>query len=635
MSMRPARTDLSACRLARWGRVGLCVAALGASLTATAHGVQGTPAQGQSGQGAAQGGDGQRGGRGGDRAQGDGRGGDRAQGQGRGGDGAGGGEGGGRGNRGFGMGGGRGGMGAMSSIMTRFQPDFMRRDVPLFQEQLGLDGGQMQIVETLINDYDLEFQPKVEEVRGTMQDSMMRIFRSFMAGDMRERMRGVVEGIQADIEQMEKDGGAPLDEEARRRYFRERMEKVSEEIMAERKATGADAETRGIMKEMFDSMNGWLATKRRMKATVVDGIQATLTDEQRARWPAFERFLRREKTMADSILSGEGTNLLVALDEAQLSQASIDAARKALDDYEMALDAALKAREECLDATEPTMLKSIVDANDREAMQAVDRQIAARKAVRDVNVAFIEQISVAMPADEGAKFANAARAQAFRRVYREDQAARAFSAALAMEGIDPKNADALRQMQQAYQQEISGWNSRLVLAISKEEPTQRRAEIERIVGMMSGTRGMMFGPGFGGNDGPNPVNDLFDQRAAFVNATVERIKSMLTPEQIAALPRGREPGGNQPWGTGRIEDMPEQFRARAAEFDKNKDGMIDEEERRELFRSMRGGGGQGGGDGQGGGGRGGDGQGGGQGGGGRGGRGGNGQGGPGADAPAS
>ena len=78
--------------------------------------------------------------------------------------------GGGRGGMGGGMGGGRGGMGAMGSIMTRFQPDFMRRDVPLFQEQLGLDGGQMVIVETLVNDYDLEFQPKVEEVRQQMQE---------------------------------------------------------------------------------------------------------------------------------------------------------------------------------------------------------------------------------------------------------------------------------------------------------------------------------------------------------------------------------------------------------------------------------------------------------------------------------
>ena len=500
--------------------------------------------------------------------------------------------GGGRGGMGGGMGGGRGGMGAMSSIMTRFQPDFMRRDVPLFQEQLGLDGGQMVIVETLINDYDLEFQPKVEEIRQQMQDSMMQIFRSFMTGDFRERMRGVMEGVQADLEQMEKEGGAPLDDEARRRYFRERMEKVTEEIMAERKANGQDAEMRATMQVMFDGMTQWLATKKRMKAAVVDGIQATLTQEQGARWPAFERFLRREKTMDDAILSGEGTNLLLALDEAQLPQASLDAARKVLDEYELALDAALKSREDTLDATEPQMLKAIVSANDREAMAAVDRQLSARRQVRDVNDTFVERISATMPAGDGAKFTNAAMAQSYRRVYREDQATRAFVAALAMEGLDPTVATGLAEMQATYAQELAQWNSRLIAAIRKEEPVQRRSEIERVVGMMSGTRGMMFGPGGFGNDGPNPVNDMFDQRAEYINATVERIKSMLTPEQIAALPRGREMG-NQPWGTGRIEEMPEQFRERAKQFDKNNDGMIDTDERREMFRSMRGGGGGG------------------------------------------
>ncbi len=570
------------------GVLGLAAATMSLSMASPADAApQDGTQQGAGGQG----GDGARGGRGG-------QGGDGARG-GRGGQGRGDGEAGrgGRGGRGGGMfgggRGGRGGMGAMSSIMTRFEPDFMRRDVPLFQEQLGLDGGQMVVVETLINDYDLEFQPKVEEIRSQMQDSMRQIFQGFMTGDFRERMRGVMEGVQADLEQMEKEGGAPLDDEARRRYFRERMEKVTDEIMAERKVNGQDAEMRAIMQTMFDSMTKWLATKKAMKATVVDGIQATLTEEQAARWPAFERFIRREKTMDDAILSGEGTNLLIALDEAQLPQASLDAAKKALDEYELELDAALKSREETLDATEPSMLKAIVAANDREAMAAVDRQLAARRQVRDVNDTFVERISAAMPATDGAKFANAALAQSYRRVYREDQATRAFVAALAMEALDPTVAQGLAEMQATYAQEMVQWNNRLITAIRKEEPAQRRSEIERVIGMMSGTRGMMFGPGGFGNDGPNPVNDMFDQRAEYINATVERIKSMLTPDQIAALPRGREMG-NQPWGTGRIEEMPEQFRERAKQFDKNNDGMIDTDERREMFRSMRGGGGGGG-----------------------------------------
>lgn len=556
----------------------------------TQQGAGGQSGGGRAGQGRGEGGQGGQGGGRGDRAN-RGEGANEAGDAGRGRGGRGGGMMGGRG----GMGGGRGGMGAMSSIMTRFEPDFMRRDVPLFQEQLGLDGGQMAIVETLINDYDLEFQPKVEEIRQQMQDSTMQIFRSFMGGDMRERMRGVMEGVQADLEQMEKEGGAPLDDEARRRFFRERMDKVSQEIMAERKANGQDAEMRATMQVMFDSMTQWLATKKRMKAAVVDGIQATLTDEQRGRWTGFERFLRREKTMDDAILSGEGTNLLIALDEAQLPQASLDAAKKTLDEYELALDAALKAREDTLDATEPSMLKAIVAANEREAMAAVDRQLAARRQVRDVNDTFVETISSTMPPEDGAKFRSAALAQSYRRVYREDQATRAFVAALAMQGLDPTVAKGLAEMQSTYAQELAQWNNRLIAAIRKEEPSQRRSEIERVVGMMSGTRGMAFGPGGFGNDGPNPVNDMFDQRAEYINATVERIKSMLTPEQIAALPRGREMG-NTPWGTGRIEEMPEQFRERAKQFDKNNDGMIDNDERREMFRSMRGGGGGGGGD---------------------------------------
>ena len=83
-------------------------------------------------------------------------------GQGQGGQGQGG-QGGGRGQGGFGFGGGggggqggggggRGGMGAFSQLMNRYKADFLRRDIPLFKEQLGFDEGQMVIVETLLND---------------------------------------------------------------------------------------------------------------------------------------------------------------------------------------------------------------------------------------------------------------------------------------------------------------------------------------------------------------------------------------------------------------------------------------------------------------------------------------------------
>ena len=63
-----------------------------------------------------------------------------------GGRGQGGGGGGGRGGMGRGMFGGMGrGMGIQNQFREAFEPDFVRRDIPLFKEQLSLEDAQMVI----------------------------------------------------------------------------------------------------------------------------------------------------------------------------------------------------------------------------------------------------------------------------------------------------------------------------------------------------------------------------------------------------------------------------------------------------------------------------------------------------------
>jgi hypothetical protein len=82
----------------------------------------------------------------------------------------------GRGGRGGG-GGGMRGMGGMREIQELLQPDYSRRDMPLFVEQLQLDDGQKAIVEALIEDYEDGFGGGSEAVQADLMDlgrSMMQ-----------------------------------------------------------------------------------------------------------------------------------------------------------------------------------------------------------------------------------------------------------------------------------------------------------------------------------------------------------------------------------------------------------------------------------------------------------------------------
>jgi len=534
----------------------------------------------------------------------------------------------GEGDRGQRGGGGRGGMGGMGgmgrmggmgSLMRQFtsrmEPDFMKRDVPIIEEQLKLDDGQVTVVETFITDYTNAFEPLSAETRTVMQDSMRSITQSFMGGGMQERMRDLFEGMQKDMEQLEQEnGGAEIDPEVRRKIFQERMDKLQQDMTAERAANGQEAEQRRMMKEIVDASNSFLTKKVELRKELVDGVKGVLRADQLANWDAFERFLRRERAMGNGILSAESTNLIFVLDDADLTQAGIDAAKAILDNYELQLDGALKARDEFLESSEPRLLKSMLDANTQESTRIVDQQISMRKAVRDINERFRTEITQALPAEDGAKFNLAALKAGYQRTYNTTATQKMFEQAGKIEGLSAETIAAIADLGSQYERELMAVNDRIVSATKKEEVDRTKEDMERALSMMNGTGSWsnMMGRGrFGGGDQdqPDPVRDAFDDRAKLAESYQSRLKALLTPEQFEALPKGNERGGRGgqgggpagTWGSGKISEMPEQFQERAKEFDANKDGTLDEDERKKMFEDLRnrlrggqGGGGQGG-----------------------------------------
>ncbi|MEY2712614.1 MAG: hypothetical protein RL005_836, partial [Planctomycetota bacterium] len=555
--------------------VRLCAIALTASVTLLSEVVvaipQDAPAGQQGGQGGGQGGgrDGQGGGRDGQGGGRDGQGGGR-DGQGGGRDGQGGGQrrqrrdqqagqgqqdggqaapppqgdrgqggqgGGGQGGRGGFGGGGMGRMGGMGGLMRQFtsrmEPDFMKRDVPVIQEQLKLDDGQVTVVETFITDYADAFEPLAEETRTVMQDSMRSIMQSFMGGGMQERMRDLFDGVQKDMEQLQQEnGGAEVDPEVRRKLFQERMDKLQQDITAERAANGQDAEQRRIMQEIVEASNRFLSKKVEMRKELVDGVKGVLRPEQLANWDAFERFLRRERAMGNGILSGESTNLIFVLDDADLTQAGIDATKAILDNYELQLDGALKARDEFLESSEPRLLKSMLDANTAESTRIVDQQISMRKAVRDVNERFRTEITQALPAEDGARFNLAALKAGYQRTYATTATQRMFEEASKIEGLSAETVAAITDLGSQYERELMAINDRIVSATKKQEVDRTKEDMERGLSMMNGTGSWssMMGRGRGGDQGqPDPVRDAFDDRAKLAESYQSRLKALLTP----------------------------------------------------------------------------------------------------------
>lgn len=542
--------------------------------------------------------------------------------------------------RGFGRMGGMGGQNLMGQFRAAFEPDFMRRDLPLFKEQLELQEAQTAVLEQLYRDYEDAFNPAREEMQSAMQDLGRQMMAPMMNSGIQQRMGEAMQKAREQMEQLAAEKGEELSPEERRQFFAEQMQKMGEEVQKELKASGAFDEMRAGLKSMVTDFTKWRETKERLRVSLVDGLQASLTDAQKQKWPAFQRFIAREKTLPQGTLSGENVNLFIVLDEAGLSKEVFQTITPTMDQYELELDEALRTRNDFIAANEAKFLQAAADGDTAAAKRFVERATTLREKVRDVNDRYRETLISQLPAADGARVRKAALASAYERIYRPTRVERAFEAIAEMEGIESAIRDSLAALEQQYSTELGSVNDRLLQATRKQEPSQQTDDVVRVVGMLSGEvpfQPMMRG---GGRD-EGEMGELMDKRRDMDDTYMDRIKALLSAEQFESLPQGGGGGGRGgnggggggggggPFGGGgpiTLADLPEGPRERMKEFDTNNDGTIDEAERAKMVEQFRerGFGGPGGGQGgQGGGG---------QGGGGRGGRGGNGGGGNGGNS---
>jgi len=514
-----------------------------------------------------------------------------------------------------GMGGQRGGMGGMGRGMQdmreALEADFQRRDVPIFVRQLNLTEDQSGVLETLFVDYETSFQPEAEAIQSAMMDIGRNMMQSFNSPERREQMQQMREKFQQEFEAAEAANG-PMDDDARRAFFRERMQKAVEEFAQQSQVNGLDAEVKAAMGQLLEKMEAWQSRKAQLRDNFTTGMKAVLDDDQLAQWPAFERFLTREKTLPRGRISGENLNLFFVVDELRMPPEEFAKLEPIFDDYETRLDNALRARNAYVEESMPKIMKAMQSQDSADAGRIFKRQADLRAAVRDVNEEFRKAMVNALGESAWAKTLDkAVLAGGWDRFYRPTNTDRMFEEAVKIEGLDPAVLQSVTDLYAGYRGELAPLNDRLKDLARTEEPDQIVRDGERFVSMISqGIGGMAraFGGG-GAEEREDPMRKVFDDRTELGTRYEERLKALLTPEQFEKLPRGRGargaggPGGNfDP--NAFLDRIPEEQRKQFMEaVDKNKNGQIDEDERdgirdymRQQFQNRGGqGGGQGGG----------------------------------------
>ncbi len=500
---------------------------------------------------------------------------------------------------------GRGGMGGMGQGMRdmreALQPDFERRDVPLFIRQLSLNDDQSGVLETLFLDYETVFQPEAEAIMTAMTDIGRSMMQSMMTPERQQQMRDTWDSIRKQVEEAEAANG-PMDDDQRRQFFREQMQKATERFANEAVDSGLDAEVKDAMNEMLSKLEAWTTRKAELRDDFVFGMKAVLDDDQMTLWPAFDRFLVREKSLSRGRISGEDVNLFFEVDELRLPPDEFAKVEPLFDGYEQRLDEALRARNAYLESSMTDLFRAVRDGKSDGAGRIFKRQADLRSAVRDVNDDYRRQMVEALGDSEWARSLDArVLEKGWQRIFRQTRTDRMFDDAMKIEGLAPETLQAVTDLYSQYRGEIAPVNERLKATARTEEPAELVRNGERFVGMMSqGIAGMArnFGPG-GDADREDPMRKLFDSRDAIGERYEERLKALLTPEQyesIAPRGRGRGPGGGGGFGgpgggfdpNALLERIPEEQRkAFLDRVDANKNGKVDEDEREAVREYMR------------------------------------------------
>jgi len=356
-----------------------------------------------------------------------------------------------------------------------FVPDFMPRDLPVFVDSLGLEEWQRPILEALLEDYGTNFATAADGVRSQMS--------SF------------------------KDAAATAN-----------PDKIVDMIAA--------------------PLIAWGSEKKKLREDFLESVRSQLSDVQAEAWPRLERAMRREKSLPNGALSGESLNLVLITREIDVPPIVADAARAAMDEYEIRLDEALAARDAADEGSIGARLKSLNDTN--KFVSTEQALMTLRVAVRTAQEEGIAAIRDALGAEYGKKFEQRALRRAFPQVYGPDPVSPLFEAALALPDLTPEQKTKLGEIRVGFDTDHGALRVRYADAIRSSEPQEPRRRAEALAMKAAGGN-----PKF--NESPEIDAIKLEQQELFTRYRA-KIAEVLNDAQKELVPGFGKPGANLPEG---------------------------------------------------------------------------------------
>jgi len=349
------------------------------------------------------------------------------------------------------------------------------------------------------------------------------------------------------------DTQSSLAEEFLREYhrvFREGADAVRErmnEIQEEARATG---DFRVFGEKIGPLLETWERDRAQLENEMIDNVRSLLSEEQLERWPLFEREKRRMELLPNSRLGGEDVDVILLTREVSAGDNLAPEIVERLEQYAAELDAALQARQRTIESLEEDWREAL--GGERERLEDIwNEATRKREAVRDINERYARQISEMLKenADDGDTRGDHLWRLYIERAYpiafEETRADRMIDGALELESISEDERAMIEGVRSEFEQRLEPLAHRLIMELVKEEK-----ELPPFVQNMRMEGGGGPGRAIGftmtmGGDEEERYGGLLRERWEASEAAVERLKAVLTPEQIASIHSSEEPGAAQ------------------------------------------------------------------------------------------
>ncbi len=369
--------------------------------------------------------------------------------------------------------------------------------------------GLMCLVATLLLTADrvsaqFRFNP-VDEPQVTTEEIRQYEEMLSLSEDQKLFAEGLLEAYMADFQSLREEYRRIVD--AARDEFREtRDRKVWEDLQ----------EVSGVYE----------GRRKQLDEQFLNDFKLVLTAEQAAEWGDVERFRRRFYTLGQGgLVSGETVDLTRIVTDLTLTEEQRESVAPILDRYTEALDRVLVERNELYEQGTSDAMRLWQEQRFDEMQRRFEEARDAATRLRDINRQYARQMEASLGQDAGARFEREFLKRSFPDIYTDSAGMRALDMTLLMEDLTEDQAQRVSDLQTQFMRQVEQSNAQLQTLTEQSEENRSVRD--------------MFG--MGRNQGSDELRDARRAREQLDRTVMDRLKSVLTPEQYSQLPGQERP----------------------------------------------------------------------------------------------